>query len=383
MAGLLGRYQRHTKRVSRGGKPPGFGYRKWVDEISSGKTFTQLQDLGFDLKDGEHWFNKDGTLRMSDVDTNPTNTGGKTSKASFKELWLDDKIATRAHNVPWISDVSPGKSRPDGPDLTRVGNRLKDRRMGAFMGKSAYDNYLKQVQHTNTHGMLGSDYRAKYKTDMDQLAKIAKNSGLYSDKQLAAMNAEVEQPLKRGSVNQADDVAESRYLRQADKEARLQPNPRRPMLTMRGWKPQYYEPSGTKINQAGHKVDSKGIKGLKGAGKLGVSGLLGAALDYLVPENPISGARDRGWERLREYGILDLPGKAGITTNDPVLNFLTGIFADPLVTAFGAGDWIGTQINGAPITGQAANPRAGLSNRNSAGGRNYRASRSQGLIPSS
>ena len=84
----------------------------------------------------------------------------------------------------------------------------------------------------------------------------------------------------------------------------------------------------------------------KGAGKVGLLGAAEMGLNYLAPENPINQARNQGYEALKDMGFDIEGGIAGI--ENPMLrgsaHLANGLFADPLVTAFGAGNWLGERV---------------------------------------
>ena len=93
--------------------------------------------------------------------------------------------------------------------------------------------------------------------------------------------------------------------------------------------------------------ESPRLKGLlKGAGKIGLLGAAEMGLNYFAPDNPINQARQRGHDVLTDLGV-DLRGAIdGIDhTGLKVAAMLgEGLFVDPLVTAFGAGNWLGDRI---------------------------------------
>ena len=85
---------------------------------------------------------------------------------------------------------------------------------------------------------------------------------------------------------------------------------------------------------------------LKGIGKVGALGAAEMALNYLAPNNPVNQARDYGYNSLKNMG-LDIEG--GIRNiENPMLrgsaHLANGLLADPLITAFGAGNWAGNRI---------------------------------------
>jgi len=327
----------------KGGKPAGVKYRSMIQSITEGMNSGQLKNLGINVKQGEHWYNPDGTLRMSDIDANPTRVGAKPGKMSYMDLWLDDKIPTRAHNVPFVSELADWK---DTPDIARIGNRLQDRRMGAFMGKKSYENYLKNMGGKNTSGMLGGDYAAKYAKDMDLLDSIVRKSGQFPEADLDNLRTRAQEPLGKPRVKTVVDPAEAKYLAMAEKEGGLQAKPRRKKLTGRGWKPQYYEPRGTKLNQAGLLVDPNWKKALKGAGKLGLLGVAEMGLNYIAPDNPLNQAREYGKETLSDLG-LDIDGTIEGIDNKWLrggAGIASGMFLDPIVSSFGAGHWVGNRV---------------------------------------
>ena len=331
-----------SKRLKRG-KPAGIKYRSMIQSITEGMNSGQLKSLGINVNPGEHWYNADGALRMSDIDANPTRVGAKPGKVSYMDLWLDDKIPTRAHNVPFVSELVDGK---DTLDIARVGNRLQDRRMGAFMGKEAYGNYRKNMSGANTHGLLGDDYAAKYAKDMDLLDSIVRKSGQFPEADLDNLRTRAQEPIGKPKVKTVVDPAEAKYLAMAEKEGGLQAKPRRKKLTGRGWKPQYYEPSGTKLNQAGMLVDPNWKKLLKGAGKLGLLGAAEMGLNYLAPDNPLNKAREHGKETLSDLG-LDIDGAIEGIDNKWLrggAGIASGMFLDPIVSSFGAGHWLSARV---------------------------------------
>ena len=85
---------------------------------------------------------------------------------------------------------------------------------------------------------------------------------------------------------------------------------------------------------------------LKNVGKIGLLGAAQMGLNYLAPDNPMNQARDYGYGSLKNMG-LDIEG--GIRNiENPLLrgsaHLANGLLADPLVTAFGAGNWVGDRI---------------------------------------
>jgi len=85
---------------------------------------------------------------------------------------------------------------------------------------------------------------------------------------------------------------------------------------------------------------------LRGLGKVGALGAAEMALNYLAPNNPVNQARDYGYNSLKNMG-LDIEG--GIRNiKNPMLrgsaHLANGLLADPLITAFGAGNWAGNRI---------------------------------------
>ena len=85
---------------------------------------------------------------------------------------------------------------------------------------------------------------------------------------------------------------------------------------------------------------------LKNVGKVGLLGAGEAALNYFAPDNPINQARERGNGLLSDIG-LDLEGAIEGIEN-PMLrapaHLANGMFADPFVTALGAGANMGDRI---------------------------------------
>ena len=85
---------------------------------------------------------------------------------------------------------------------------------------------------------------------------------------------------------------------------------------------------------------------LKNIGKVGLLGGAEMALNYLAPENPINQARNQGYDALKNIGLDIEGGIAGI--ENPMLrgsaHLANGLIADPLVTAFGAGNWLGDRV---------------------------------------
>ena len=108
---------------------------------------------------------------------------------------------------------------------------------------------------------------------------------------------------------------------------------------------------------------------LKNIGKIGLLGAGEMALNYLAPDNPVNQARDYGYNALADLG-LDIEG--GIADIDnPMLrgsaHLANGILADPLVTAFGAGNWVGDRIQqelrGEHATNQLERGKQGMMGR--------------------
>ena len=85
---------------------------------------------------------------------------------------------------------------------------------------------------------------------------------------------------------------------------------------------------------------------LKNIGKVGLLGAGEAALNYFVPDNPINQARERGNGLLSDIGLDLQGGIEGI--QNPMLrgsaHLANGMFADPFVTALGAGANMGDRI---------------------------------------
>jgi len=96
-----------------------------------------------------------------------------------------------------------------------------------------------------------------------------------------------------------------------------------------------------------HKPLSPGTQSLiKNVGKVGLLGGAEMALNYFAPDNPINQARQKGHDTLTDLG-LDLRGAIdGIDhTGLKVAAMLgEGLLVDPLVTAFGAGNWLGERV---------------------------------------
>ena len=95
------------------------------------------------------------------------------------------------------------------------------------------------------------------------------------------------------------------------------------------------------------EANAKRVKNFaRGAGKVGLLGAAEMALNYLAPDNPLNQARDYGYGSLKNMG-LDIEGGIGNIEN-PLLrgsaHLANGLLADPLVTAFGAGNWVGDRI---------------------------------------
>lgn len=85
---------------------------------------------------------------------------------------------------------------------------------------------------------------------------------------------------------------------------------------------------------------------LKNVGKIGLLGAAQMGLNYLAPDNPMNQARDYGYGSLKNMGLDIEGGIRGI--ENPLLrgsaHLANGLLADPLVTAFGAGNWVGDRI---------------------------------------
>lgn len=83
---------------------------------------------------------------------------------------------------------------------------------------------------------------------------------------------------------------------------------------------------------------------------IGRVGLLGAgemALNHFWPDNPVAASREKGYDTMQSLG-LDLDGAIQGIESTPLqvaARLGQGLLVDPLVTAFGAGNWVGDKIN--------------------------------------
>ena len=83
---------------------------------------------------------------------------------------------------------------------------------------------------------------------------------------------------------------------------------------------------------------------------IGKVGLLGAgemALNHFWPDNPVAASREKGYDTMQSLG-LDLDGAIQGIESTPLqvaARLGQGLLVDPLVTAFGAGNWVGDKIN--------------------------------------
>ena len=85
----------------------------------------------------------------------------------------------------------------------------------------------------------------------------------------------------------------------------------------------------------------------KNIGKMGLLGAGEMALNYFWPDNPVAASREKGYDTMQSLG-LDLDGAIQGIENTPLqvaARLGQGLLVDPLVTAFGAGNWVGDKIN--------------------------------------
>ena len=108
---------------------------------------------------------------------------------------------------------------------------------------------------------------------------------------------------------------------------------------------------------------------LKNIGNVGLLGAAEMGLNYLAPDNPVNQAREQGYGSLKELG-LDIEGGIANIEN-PMLrgsaHLANGLLADPLITAYGAGNWMGDRIQqelrGERATNQLKRGKQGMMGR--------------------